>query len=82
MAEPRARMARHKGQMNFQNERKFLWPTRIYQWKPPIKLNTNHLHSPSAPSRLRRPQPAPQLPKRTTSRDRPRAGRDCHRLRA
>jgi hypothetical protein len=29
MAEPRARMARHKGQMNFQNERKFLQLTRI-----------------------------------------------------
>lgn len=81
MAEPRARMARHKGQMNFQNERKYLQPTRIHQWKLPIKLNTNHLHSPSAPSRLWRPQPTPKLPKRTTSRDRPCAGRDCHRLR-
>ncbi|KAJ5794376.1 Transcription initiation factor TFIID subunit 13 [Penicillium paradoxum] len=30
MAEPRARMARHKGQMNFQNERKFRQPMRIY----------------------------------------------------
>lgn len=36
MAEPRARMARHKGQMNFQNERKFLRSTRIHQWKLPI----------------------------------------------
>jgi transcription initiation factor TFIID subunit 13 len=37
MAEPRARMARHKGQMNFQNERKFLQLTYIIK---PISILT------------------------------------------
>jgi transcription initiation factor TFIID subunit 13 len=53
MAEPRARMARHKGQMNFQNERTF--------YSIPDQPVQANLLSPPLAARLRRPKSPPQL---------------------
>jgi hypothetical protein len=85
MAEPRARMARHKGQMNFQNERKSCSPCAYILQRKGInqaERKINHLiYSSSPASRLRRPKPSPKLPRRAPSRDSPRPRRNRHRLR-
>lgn len=58
MAEPRARMARHKGQMNFQNERTSFAYNKRNQQSPQLTYSS----SSSAP-RIWRPKSPPVFPK-------------------
>jgi transcription initiation factor TFIID subunit 13 len=61
MAEPRARMARHKGQMNFQNERTLSALHKTHQQSSQLTYTSS-----SSPPRLWRSKPSPILPQRTT----------------
>jgi hypothetical protein len=82
MAEPRARVARHKGQMNFSSERTSNYPYLSHnpslnspQHYPKSQAHfsrlTYQLFSPPPSPSLRRPGPPPLLPARTAPRNNP-----------